>query len=163
MKGELILKKANYIFLGVAALILALAVVLILAGGPQAIMGSIKGARAVPDDLDMAETRLSYQGIFMVSYTSSIDPVPVNQIHTWTVHVETAAGQLIEQAEITVDGGMPQHGHGLPTKPQVTQNLGEGDYLVEGLKFNMPGWWEVTFHITANGQSDSVTFNPILK
>jgi hypothetical protein len=163
LKGELILKKANYIILGVAALILAVTVLLILVGGPQGIMGSVMGGRAVPDDLDTAETRLSDQGIFKVSITSSIDPVPVNQIHTWTVHVENAAGQILEQAEITVDGGMPQHGHGLPTKPQVTQNLGEGDYLVEGLKFNMPGWWEVTFHITANGQSDSVTFNPILK
>lgn len=99
----------------------------------------------------------------MVTYTSSIYPVPVNQIHTWTIHVESADGEPIQQAEITVDGGMPQHGHGLPTKPQVTQDLGDGDYQVEGLRFNMPGWWEVSFHITANEQSDSVTFNLSLK
>jgi hypothetical protein len=77
--------------------------------------------------------------------------------------VETADGQPVENAAIVVDGGMPQHGHGLPTQPQVTQNLGGGDYLVEGLKFQMPGWWEVKFRITADGQSDGVIFNLVLQ
>jgi hypothetical protein len=54
---------------------------------------------------------------------------------------------------------MPQHGHGLPTLPQVTENLGEGDYRVEGLKFHMPGWWIVEFDISADGMNDHVTFN----
>jgi hypothetical protein len=157
------LKKVNYFVLGVMAVILAGGIYIIWIGGPQVIMASFMGARAAPDSLDMAGTRLTDQGVFMVTYTSSIDPVPVNQIHTWTIHVESAAGEPIEQAEITVDGGMPQHGHGLPTKPQVTQDLGDGDYQVEGLRFNMPGWWEVSFHITAGGQSDSVTFNLSLK
>jgi hypothetical protein len=157
------LKKVNYFVLGVIAVILAGGIFFLWVGGPQVIMASFMGARAAPDSLDMAGTRLTDQGVFMVTYTSSIDPVPVNNIHTWTIHVESAAGEPIEQAEITVEGGMPQHGHGLPTKPQVTQDLGDGDYQVEGLRFNMPGWWEVSFHITAGGQSDSVTFNLSLK
>jgi hypothetical protein len=157
------LKKVNYFVLGIMAVILAGGIYIIWIGGPQVIMASFMGARAAPDSLDMAGTRLTDQGVFMVTYTSSVVPVPVNQIHTWTIHVESAAGEPIEQAEITVDGGMPQHGHGLPTKPQVTQDLGHGDYQVEGLRFNMPGWWEVSFHITAGGQSDSVTFNLSLK
>jgi hypothetical protein len=157
------LKKVNYFVLGVIAVILAGGIFFLWVGGSQVIMASFMGARAAPDSLDMAGTRLTDQGVFMVTYTSSIDPVPVNNIHTWTIHVESAAGEPIEQAEITVEGGMPQHGHGLPTKPQVTQDLGDGDYQVEGLRFNMPGWWEVSFHITAGGQSDSVTFNLSLK
>ena len=36
---------------------------------------------------------------------------------------------------------MPEHGHGFPTVPEVTEYLGDGKYLVEGLKFSMPGWW----------------------
>jgi hypothetical protein len=157
------LKKVNYFVLGVIAVILAGGIFFLLVGGPQVIMASFMGARTAPNSLDMADTRLTDQGVFMVTYTSSIVPVPVNNIHTWTIHVESAAGEPIEQAEITVEGGMPQHGHGLPTKPQVTQDLGDGDYQVEGLRFNMPGWWEVSFHITAGGQSDSVTFNLSLK
>lgn len=69
------------------------------------------------------------------------------------------AGMPVEGATISVDGGMPQHGHGLPTTPRVTRALGEGAYQVEGLKFNMGGWWEVKFRIEAAAGVDSVTFN----
>jgi hypothetical protein len=58
-----------------------------------------------------------------------------------------------------VDGGMPQHGHGLPTKPLVTRQLGNGDHLVEGMKFNMGGWWVVKFRVNAAQGPDSVVFN----
>jgi hypothetical protein len=77
--------------------------------------------------------------------------------------VETADGQPVENAEIVVDGGMPQHDHGLPTAPQVTQELGNGDYLVEGFKFHMDGWWEIKFVVNSAGQSDGVTFNLLLE
>ena len=40
--------------------------------------------------------------------------------------------------------------------------LGEGDYLVEGVKFQMSGWWEMRFEINANGVSDEVIFNIVL-
>ncbi len=58
---------------------------------------------------------------------------------------------------------MPQHDHGLPTEPEVTQELGGGDYVVEGLRFHMAGRWQVKFVINAGGQRDSVTFNLILE
>lgn len=117
----------------------------------------------VPGNLDTSTTRKSDNGLFRATITPSVDPVPVNQIHTWTLHVETADGQPVPGAKITLDGRMPQHSHGLPTKPEVTRDLGNGDYLVEGMKFQMSGWWVVSFQITANGQSDSVTFNLMLK
>lgn len=120
-------------------------------------------APVASSDLDTSASVLTDQGLFRISYASETTPLPLNQIHTWTIHVETADGQPVDDAEITVDGGMPQHGHGLPTNPQVTQNLGGGDYLVEGMKFQMLGWWEVKFQISANGQSDDVTFNLILE
>lgn len=109
--------------------------------------------------LDFSTTRLSDNGWFRVSYASSENIVPVNQMHQWTLHVETADGELVEDATITVDGDMPEHGHGLPTHPQVTEYLGNGDYLVEGLKFQMGGWWVMDFTITANSQTDAVHFN----
>jgi hypothetical protein len=118
---------------------------------------------AIPDDLDYSTTRLSENRLFSVSYTLSTDTVPVNQMHQWTLHVESADGQPVTDATITVDGDMPQHGHGLPTSPQVPQNLGNGDYLVEGLRFQMGGWWVMDFTITADGQTDMVRFNMMLK
>ena len=116
----------------------------------------------VPNDLDYSTTRLSEQGLYKVTYIAEIHPVTINQILKWTLHVEDAEGQLVENATITVDGDMPQHGHGLPTRPQVTRYLGNGDYLIEGLKFHMPGWWVVDFQIEAGGQQDQVRFNLLL-
>jgi hypothetical protein len=86
----------------------------------------------------------------------------LNEIHSWTVHVETADGEAVENAEIAVDGGMPEHNHGFPTAPEITEEIGGGEYLLEGVKFSMAGWWELKLDITAGGQSESVTFNIVL-
>src|SRR5919106_2481769 len=99
----------------------------------------------VPADLDTSTTRSSNNGLFNVSYTTSSSTVPVNQLHQWTLHVESADGLPVENATITVDGGMPQMGHGLLTHPRDPQYLGNGDYLMEGVKFEMGGWWVIDF------------------
>ncbi len=117
----------------------------------------------LPANLDLSTTRTSAQGLFKATIRPAVDPIPTNQIHTWTLHVETPDGQPVENAKITLNGGMPQHGHGLPTQPVVSQYLGNGDYLVEGMKFQMTGWWVVNFYVTAGGKSDQVTFNLMLK
>ncbi len=125
-------------------------------------MESMHGNSSAPSELDYATERTTDNGDFKVSYTSE-NSITINQMHTWTLHVETADGQPVENASITVDGGMPQHGHGLPTAPQVTEYLGNGDYLVEGMKFQMGGWWEVKFNITAGNLTDTITFNLTLE
>lgn len=116
----------------------------------------------LPPNLDYSTTRVSEQDLFRGSWVSQLEPIEINQIHTWTIHVETPDGEPLDSAQITVDGGMPQHGHGLPTQPQVTTYLGNGDYRVEGMKFQMTGWWVVNFHITANDESDTLQFNLLL-
>ena len=80
-------------------------------------------------------------------------------MHAWILHIENNIGEPVSNAEVTVDGGMPEHDHGLPTQPQVTQNLGNGNYLLEGLRFHMGGWWQVTITIYSNNTNDSVTFD----
>jgi hypothetical protein len=112
---------------------------------------------ATSSERDYGISQISDQGLFRVSYTA--EEIQINQMHEWTIHVETADGEPVENAQITVDGGMPEHGHGLPTVPQVTDYLGDGDYRVEGVRFQMQGWWIVTFHIDADGVTDTVTFN----
>jgi hypothetical protein len=42
--------------------------------------------QAAPATLDYASTRLSEQGTYRVSYASDSSPIPVNQMHTWTLH-----------------------------------------------------------------------------
>ena len=116
----------------------------------------------VPGDLNTSTALSSEQGLFNFSYTPQNDAIRINRIHSWTLHVEDAAGAPVENAVIAVDGDMPQHGHGLSTSPRVTKYLGNGDYQVDGLKFHMPGWWIVEFEIEAGGQKDQVTFNLLL-
>ena len=137
-------------------------VILVVIGLGYAAFSMIKMSY-VPPDLDYALTRLSDKGVYRATYSSSEMPVPVNELHTWKLHVETAAGQPVAAAAISIFGDMPQHGHGMPTQPQITEYLGNGDYLVEGMKFQMGGWWKIDFTIKANGQSDQVSFNLMLQ
>jgi hypothetical protein len=112
-----------------------------------------------PSDLDYSRTRVSEGGRYRATIHPQGDSIPQGKLQRWTLHLETAAGTPVDSARMTVDGGMPQHGHGLPTKPQVTRVLGNGDHLVEGMKFNMGGWWVVKFGVDAAAGRDSVVFN----
>jgi hypothetical protein len=116
-----------------------------------------------PPERDYATTRISEQGRFRASYSSDSTPIPINRLHRWTLHLETAEGQPIEQADVRIDGDMPEHGHGLPSQPRVTAYLGNGDYLVEGMKFQMTGWWVIDVEVLVDGEPDQVRFNLLLK
>ena len=112
-----------------------------------------------PKGLDYSRTRTSEGGAYRATIRPQGDSIPQGKLQRWTLHLETAGGATVDSATVLVDGGMPQHGHGLPTKPRVTRALGSGDHRVEGLKFNMGGWWVVKFRIAAAAGSDSVVFN----
>jgi hypothetical protein len=126
--------------------------------GALVVASALHATMTAPSDLDLSRTRVTDGGAYRVSFIPEGDSIRVGRMHSWRLHVETVAGAPVDSAGIAVDGGMPQHGHGLPTKPRVTQSLG-GDYLVSGMKFNMGGWWVVSFKLQAAGAADSVTFN----
>ena len=113
----------------------------------------------VPKNLDYSRTRSSERGVYRGTIHPAGDSIPEGKLQSWTLHLETATGASVDSASVTIDGGMPQHGHGLPTKPQVTRDLGNGDHLVEGMKFNMSGWWVVKFHVSSAAGNDSLVFN----
>ena len=120
--------------------------------------GCMMFARA-PKDLDYSRTRQSEGGLYRGTIRPQGDSIPQGRLQRWTLHLETSGGTPVDSATVSVDGGMPQHGHGLPTKPRVTRALGSGDHLVEGMKFNMGGWWVVKFRVNATPGSDSLVFN----
>ena len=103
---------------------------------------------------------VSENGLFRGSWQSRPEAPAINVVHEWVLHIETADGQPAAGALVTVDGDMPAHGHGMPTEPQVTADLGDGDYLVEGMSFQMGGYWIVDVTVTYEGQTDLVQVRP---
>ena len=88
-----------------------------------------------------------------VTYSTPDGPPTINRIHSWVLHVESPDGKPVEDAEITVAGGMPEHDHGLPTRPRVTRELGDGDYQLDGMRFHMRGYWEIEVTVVTDRHS----------
>ena len=86
-------------------------------------------------------------------------PLRTRQMQTVRLIVRDAEGRAIDEAQISIEGGMPQHGHGLPTRPRVTRSAGDGNYEIEGVRFNMGGWWQFKVAIAGSRGADTVTFN----
>ena len=101
--------------------------------------------------------RVSAAGHYVASLEPA-KPLRPRQMQRVRVVVRDADGRAIDEAQISIDGGMPQHGHGLPTRPRVTRNLGDGMYEIEGVRFNMGGWWEFKLAIAGSRGADTVTF-----
>jgi hypothetical protein len=106
-----------------------------------------------------AMTQTSRDGYFQVTLQSEVTPLPLNEIHRWTARIATPEGKLVDDAVVMVYGGMPEHKHGFPSKPQVTGHLGDGRYQIDGIKFNMPGRWEMWLNVRAFGKDDKVIFS----
>ena len=79
---------------------------------------------SLPTDLDRSLRHPSAEGKFMVQMEPpAVDPA-INQMHAWQVRLQAHDGAPVSQARIAFAGGMPQHGHGFPTKPRVTREAG---------------------------------------
>lgn len=102
--------------------------------------------------------RRSAQGNYVATLHAD-EKLKVRKLHTVRLAITDSTGHPVDGAVVDVDGGMPAHGHGLPTQPRVTQSLGNGRYQVDGIRFNMGGWWVLTFRVDGSAGPDSVTFN----
>jgi hypothetical protein len=86
-------------------------------------------------------------------------PLQVGKMQSVRVVLTDSTGQPVSGAQVTVDGGMPEHGHGLPTSPVAAAFPEAGVYEIQGVKFNMGGWWVFNLHVDGAAGRDSVTFN----
>jgi hypothetical protein len=112
-----------------------------------------------PKDLDYATMKMTANNAYNVMYKSIGGQIRINRIHSWELTINDAAGQPVNDAMVTVVGDMPEHGHGLPTQPEIIKVGARGLYRVDGMKFTMPGWWVVTVSIMVDDVHDSVSFN----
>ena len=112
--------------------------------------------------LDLALTRVSPNKQFVITLIPPPDAIRIQQFHNWQIKVATVSGEPLTEALVYLNADMPEHGHGLPTRPVVTREISPGTYLVEGVKFNMSGWWEIYVAVQKVPASDVTTFNYIL-
>lgn len=94
-----------------------------------------------------------------IATLESPDPLHLRRLQTVRLVITDEHGRPIDDAAIAVDGGMPEHAHGLPTQPRVSRALGDGRYEIAGLRFSMGGWWELNLAVDSSAGHDRVTFN----
>ena len=92
---------------------------------------------------------------FTIEIYSELSPLSINTMHSWHIRVLDRDDQILELEELNVFGGMPEHDHGLPTQPEVTMRLDNGDYLLEGVRFHMQGHWELQIEFQYAGVDDT--------
>jgi len=85
--------------------------------------------------------------------------VELNYFQTWVLELRESGGAAVLGAAIAIAGGMPSHGHGLPTQPQVTEELGGGRYRIEGVKLNMGGAWVIEVFVETSALRDRLRFD----
>ncbi|WP_163391179.1 cytochrome c peroxidase [Enterovibrio norvegicus] len=100
---------------------------------------------------------LSARGEYRVTLKPEQEPIAIGQLHNWVLHVETTQGDLFFPKQLAIKGGMPGHGHGFPSEPQISRYLENGEFLVEGMLFNMAGLWQLRVGIDGPSGWDTVT------
>ncbi|MDG1389607.1 MAG: FixH family protein [Halioglobus sp.] len=130
---------------------------------PELVVNNTPEPRQRPTNIDTATVKQSSSGLYTISYRS-IDgkAIPMNSIHAWVLEVTTKDDKPLDQAQIRFTAMMPEHRHGMNTRPAIRQSEKRGTYLVEGVNFHMPGWWVASVEITGNKGPEVVQFNVIV-
>ena len=97
----------------------------------------------------------SDDGQLRLRVLSAEPAVPLAGENTWTLAIETAAGQALAVQGIRADAFMPDHGHPSPVAPVLSQQS-DGTWRMSRLQLVMAGVWRLTLTIQQSGQPDKV-------
>lgn len=136
----------------------AVAVIVCLTGCSHAMMMFGTGAKRPAATEFGLGPRTSANRLYTATLATT-EPLKPRRLFTVQITVVDNAGLPVEGASMTIGGGMPQHGHGLPTRPRMTRAIAAGTYDIEGVRFNMGGWWEFKVTIATDRGEDTITFN----
>ncbi len=114
-------------------------------------------AVAIPSIAHAADN-LSVRGRYRITLPQADDMLVVGSWQELTFHVARLDGQPLALRDLSVDGGMPAHGHGLPTLPTVRSSGNAGAFVIEGLRFNMAGRWELRILLADREGTDFAVF-----
>jgi hypothetical protein len=125
--------------------------------------GDAPAAKTPPAEIVQAPPNVrearSALNTFIVTIDPLPDPPPLNEMFQVRVRVSDARTPTQPElhATIEVDAVMPEHGHGMNTRPS---GAWQGDtYVADGLLFHMPGHWQLWVDVTRQGRTERTRFD----
>jgi len=115
------------------------------------------GVPATQQNLD--KKVVTESGAYLVTLRPREDRFVIGESQAWIASITDSGGHAFTPSVLYLDGGMPGHGHGLPSSPRFTQHLGGADYLLEGMTLNMPGDWRFVVTVGGAAGTDSAIFD----
>ena len=121
--------------------------------------GDKKSDASGPEDADYSTTKKTDKGTYTVSYTVSSEDskIPLNEIFNLTAMIDPSSAD----ATVTIDAAMPDHKHGMNVKPELSSSVSGEKVKAEakGMKFHMPGYWEIYVTIGSGETEEKATFS----
>lgn len=102
-------------------------------------------------------------GAYLATLRSDLAPPTINRIHSWSLKLADASGAPVDAGPVTIDAGVPIIGRVMPTAARARKGAGAGEFVIEGMKFDMAGRWRVEVHVGSGPASDLVSFDVDVK
>lgn len=87
---------------------------------------------------------------------------PARGDNDWVIEVDSTGASAAPMpgigSDLKVVPYMPDHQHGTPVKIHITETGTQGQYDLSPVNLWMPGLWQTTISIDANGVKDSAVF-----
>jgi hypothetical protein len=94
-------------------------------------------------------------GLFVVRYLATPAAIPMNAdfaLRAW-VFANRDREQPLDDVELVVDAGMPEHKHGMVRAPRI-ERRSDGSFEIRGMLFHMPGRWELYFDVVSGALTE---------
>lgn len=114
----------------------------------------------------VGEFRRTQVGRYQVKLELEPEPPPLGELFRVRATVTLRDGRPVETAKVEVDAQMPQHEHGMETRPRLRPGecdaedrckFPDGIYIFDGFKFHMSGDWTLLVHVEGPRGPDSTS------
>ena len=90
------------------------------------------------EDYDLSQTQTSQDGLFEVTYTTTPNPLPLNDYFDMAVTL-TEAEVSTDELVLGVDAKMPEHNHGMNVLPEFeSKNLTSAGLVIDRASHSRP-------------------------
>lgn len=101
---------------------------------------------------------LQVPGVYKGKFFYEKEKAPVQEKHSWLLYLENGKGEIMEGAQIYVDGINEEAGRGFASPPTISEYLGNGHYRVDGIYFSQAGIWTMRFQVIWDGIADVLSY-----